>query len=265
MSENMCGQQTVSVRRFVALGDSFTEGLNDDVGSNGRHRGWADRFAVDLDRVYPGLEYANLAVRGKKAQQVLSEQVPVAVGMQPDLVSLAVGVNDALRPRATMVDVAQALRSSVQELSAAHAHVLLFGFGDPGRRSRLMSTVRDRLMEYRELTLAVAEEYDCTVVDFWGRAVFDDDRYWSNDRLHLSPEGHALAAQAAMHAMHLADDSWLTPRPAERPRPLPTRIAHHVAWAGAHMTPWILRRVRRVSSGDGVTPKLPRCVAIADL
>jgi lysophospholipase L1-like esterase len=265
MTQSTRSQQPIAFRRFVALGDSFTEGLNDDIGKNGRHRGWADRFALHLDRVCPGVEYANLAVRGKKAHQVLSEQVPVAVELQPDLVSIAVGVNDALRPGATMVNVAQSLRSSVQELTSTRAHVLLFGFGDPGRRSRLMSAVRDRLMQYHELTLAVAEEYDCTVVDFWGRAVFDDDRYWSNDRLHLSPEGHALAAQAALHAMNLADDSWLTPRSAELPRPLPTRVARHVAWAGSHMTPWILRRVRGVSSGDGVAPKLPRCVAIADI
>ena len=57
-------------RRFVALGDSFTEGLMDEVGPDGRHRGWADRVAEALAarasaEGADGIEYANLAVRGR--------------------------------------------------------------------------------------------------------------------------------------------------------------------------------------------------------
>ncbi len=257
MSGEPRGLTQPPVRRFIALGDSFTEGLNDDLRGDGRNRGWADRFAEHLDQIYPGLEYANLAVRGKKAGQVLHEQVPVAVEMRPDLASLAVGVNDVLRARASMAQVAQSLRSSVEHLRASGARVLLFGFGDPSRRSRSMTSVRPRLVEYREATLAIAEDYDCTVVDFWGRAVFDDDIFWSPDRLHLSAEGHALAAQAALEAMRLADDSWRTPPAEPPPVRLPMRLAQHAGWAAAHLTPWVMRRVRRVSSGDGITPKQP--------
>jgi lysophospholipase L1-like esterase len=250
------------VSRFLALGDSFTEGLNDAQRPDGRHRGWADRFAEELNNAYPGLEYANLAVRGKKVEQVLREQVPVALSMRPDLVSLAVGVNDALRPRASMAEVAHSLRSAVELLREQDVRVLLFSFGDPSRRSRAMSAVRPRLCEYRELTLSIASAYDCTVVDFWGRAVFDDDRYWSVDRLHLSPEGHALAAQAALHAMGLTDEGWITPRAPSAPTRLPRRITGHMVWAGSHLTPWMMRRVRRVSSGDGVVAKQPQWVRV---
>lgn len=257
MSEETRGSTPPSVRRFIALGDSFTEGLNDELRPDGRNLGWADRFAAHLNHIYPGLEYANIAVRGKKAGQVLHEQVPVAVEMRPDLVSLAIGVNDVLRARASMDQVAQSLRSSVHQLRASGARVLLFGFGDPSRRSRSMSTVRSRLVEYREATLTIAADYDCIVVDFWGRAVFDDDIFWSPDRLHLSAEGHALAAEAALEAMQLADDSWRTPRAEPPPIRLPRRVVQHAGWAAAHLSPWVMRRVRRVSSGDGITPKQP--------
>jgi lysophospholipase L1-like esterase len=65
---------------FVAIGDSFTEGLN-DAAPGGGFRGWADRLAGLLAAEYPGLRYANLAVRGKLLRQIVAEQVPAAAAM----------------------------------------------------------------------------------------------------------------------------------------------------------------------------------------
>ena len=76
---------------FVALGDSFTEGLDDPRADQEGYRGWADRFAEMLAARQPGLRYANLAVRGKMLRQVAEEQVPQAIAMTPGLVSLAAG------------------------------------------------------------------------------------------------------------------------------------------------------------------------------
>ena len=81
--------------RYVAIGDSFTEGL-EDPGPDGRHRGWADRVAEGLNG--PGFEYANLAIRGRLLDPILTEQLPVALALEPDLITIAGGVNDALRP-----------------------------------------------------------------------------------------------------------------------------------------------------------------------
>ena len=81
---------------FVALGDSFTEGLNDPYPSGG-YRGWADRVAAVLAAQAAGFGYANLAISGKLLGQVIAEQVPRAAEMAPDLVSLAAGGNDILR------------------------------------------------------------------------------------------------------------------------------------------------------------------------
>ena len=82
---------------FVAIGDSFTEGLNDPAPGGG-FRGWADLVAGALAAQRPGLfRYANLAIRGKLLGQVVAEQVPRAVELAPDLVSLAAGGNDILR------------------------------------------------------------------------------------------------------------------------------------------------------------------------
>jgi lysophospholipase L1-like esterase len=245
---------------FVALGDSFTEGLMDEVGSDGRHRGWADRVADELALQVPRLEYANLAIRGRLVQQVATEQVPIAVGMRPALVSFAAGVNDALRRSFDLDAASTSVERSVRSLRECGSDVLLFAFGDPSRRSALMGLVQGRVWAYDQALRAIAVHYGCYLVDFWGVAAFDEDRYWDDDRLHLSPEGHALAAQAALEALGLRSDAWRTPLPLSRPGPV-HRLASHGNWARAHLAPWIVRRIKGRSSGDAIHPKEPHLIA----
>ena len=65
----------MAIGSFVALGDSFTEGLDDPRADQAGYLGWADRFAGMLAGQWPGLRYANLAVRGKLLREVAEEQV----------------------------------------------------------------------------------------------------------------------------------------------------------------------------------------------
>ena len=108
---------TMQIGSFVALGDSFTEGLDDPRADQGGYRGWADRFAQMLAARQPGLRYANLAIRGKVLRQVAEEQVPQAIAMSPDLVSLAAGGNDLLRFRGDPDVLAQSFDDVVRTLS----------------------------------------------------------------------------------------------------------------------------------------------------
>lgn len=256
-------------RRFVALGDSFTEGLMDDIGPDGRHRGWADRVALALaDRAVAGgadgIEYANLAVRGRLVRQVIAEQVPTAIAMGPDLASIAVGINDALRPRFDLDPLATALENGVRDLRASGCDVLLFAFGDPARRSRAMAPVRERIRGYNSAVRAIACHYDCYLVSFWEVAAYDDDRLWDEDRLHLSPAGHRLAAHTALEALGVGDPGWRTPSvPGPRPSRT-TQAASHLRWTTVHLAPWLARRVRGESSGDAVLPKHPSWILLPD-
>ena len=79
------------IRSLVVMGDSFTEGLEDDLDIFGRHLGWADRVAAALAKRSGRVQYANLAVRGRLLDQVVDEQLPVAVAMQPDLATFHAG------------------------------------------------------------------------------------------------------------------------------------------------------------------------------
>ncbi|MDA3021376.1 MAG: SGNH/GDSL hydrolase family protein [Actinomycetota bacterium] len=252
----MIARQAKPWRSYVALGDSFTEGLVDDIGPDGRYVGWADRVAQVLALRVPDFRYANLAIRGRLAQQVSVEQVPLAIAMRPDLVSFAVGVNDALRRSYDLHRTATAVENGVRALRASGADVLLYAFGDPGRRSMLLGRISGRLADYNSAMREIAAIYDCYLVNFWGVAAFDQGEYWGADRLHLSPLGHELAAQCALQALGMGDAGWRTPAPITPAAPI-TRALGHLHWVQGHLTPWVTRRLRGASSGDGIVAKRP--------
>src|SRR6266540_1866136 len=130
---------------FVAVGDSFTEGL-DDPYHDGGFRGWADLVAGRLAAVSPGFRYANLAIRGRLLAPVIAEQVPAAVEMAPDLVSFAAGGNDVLR-RGYDPDRVHATLDGV--VAATHRAILVDLWPDEGfRHVRMWSEDRLHLSSY---------------------------------------------------------------------------------------------------------------------
>jgi len=245
------------ITRFVAIGDSFTEGLDDELRFDGRHRGWADRVAQVLPQRQgiDEIQYANLAVRGRLTRQVVEEQVPVAIALDADMVAFGAGVNDALRRSFDLDAVATGIEQGVRGLRESGARVLVFSFGDPARRSGVLGRIAGRLAGLRSATREIARTYGCFLVDFWGVARYDDERLWSADRLHLSAEGHEVTAGAVLDAWGLGDGSWRLPQ-GDPPRPgWWQRRAHDVRWAGEHAGPWLGRRARGISSGAGIEPK----------
>jgi len=139
------GEPGSGIGSFVAIGDSFTEGLSDpDPG--GGYRGWADRVADVLAQSQPGFRYANLAIRGKLLDEVLAEQLPRAVEMAPDLVGLAAGGNDILR--GSDVDTLAAhFEPGVAKLQAAGCRVVIFTGFDP-RVFPVIRWLRGRIAAY---------------------------------------------------------------------------------------------------------------------
>jgi lysophospholipase L1-like esterase len=251
-------------RRYIALGDSFTEGLSDpDPGRAGEYGGWADRLAGHLAAAAPSgaVEYANLAVRGRLLPQVLAEQVPVALAAQPDLVSLVAGGNDLLRPGADPDQLAADLEAAVVSFREAGADVLLATGVDP-RRTPIIRRTRGRVAVFNAHLWSIAARRGAVVLDQWGAVWIQDARLWdAGDRIHLTAEGHrrtALAAAAALGVPVAGDDTdWrapLAPAPA-----LPTRevVAQELAWVRGFVLPWIGRRLRGRSSGDGRAAKRP--------
>lgn len=246
---------------FVALGDSFTEGVGDPY-PDGTFQGWADRFARYLAAMSPGLTYANLAIRGKVLGQVIDEQVPVTIQLGPDLVSIAAGGNDLLRPGADPDALAAEFEQAVGALRAAGCAVLLFTGFDPGGFP-VIRLVRGKVAAYNAQLRQVARRHDCLHVDLWSMKILADTREWCADRLHLSPDGHRRVALRACEVAGVpAPEDWREPLP---PRPTPdwrTARQQDLAWARNYAAPWLSRRLRGASSGDGIKPKRPDLVRV---
>ena len=284
---------TPEIGSFVALGDSFTEGLGDPcadgtgyrgLGYSGwSWRGWADRFAERLAAGQPGrLRYVNLAVRGKLVSEVAAEQVPVAIAMAPDLVSIAAGGNDLLRPRADPDALAEVFGTAVAELRAAGSEVLVFT-GFDTRAFPLVRLIRGKVAAYNMHLRAIADRHDCYLVDLWSMRVLDDPREWSVDRLHMSSDGHRRVALRACEVMGVdVDEDWREPLPPRlRPEEVLTKTTSRsraaalsqsagwlkarrldARWAREYAVPWVGRRLRGASSGDGIPPKRPEMLPL---
>jgi lysophospholipase L1-like esterase len=258
---------TVQIGSFVAVGDSFTEGLDDPRADQAGYLGWADRFARMLAAEQPGLRYANLALRGKLLGQVAAEQVPEAIAMAPDLVSIAAGGNDMLRFRSDPDALAQTFDDVVRTLLMAGCQVVIFTGFDP--RFPVLRLLRGKVAAYNMHLRAIADQHGCHVVDLWSMSVLRDPRAWSADRLHLTPDAHRRVALRTCEVLGTAvTEDWREPWPVlDRPA-APGRSAWLAArrvdarWARVHAAPWMVRRLRGVSTGDGLAPKRPELLPV---
>ncbi|WP_270886781.1 SGNH/GDSL hydrolase family protein [Pedococcus sp. 5OH_020] len=249
--------------RYVAIGDSFTEGMSDpDPTRENAFIGWADRLASHLAGIAhaAGSEfaYANLAVRGRLLADVIGPQLDAAIELGPDLVSMVGGGNDILRPKADLDSIAGRLEAAVVRLRDSGADVLLATPTDPAG-APLLRHLRGRHAIHSANIFSIAQQHGCYVVNQWGMRALRDFRLWSEDRIHMTSEGHRRVALNALSALgHDTDRAdWSTPLP---PAPVLGRreaTAANAAWARTHLAPWVQRRLKGRSSGDTVIAKRP--------
>jgi lysophospholipase L1-like esterase len=250
-------------RSFVAMGDSFTEGMNDAY-PDGTFRGWADlvaaRLAIDSG---PDFGYANLAIRGKLLDQIIDEQLEPTLAMAPGLVSIAGGGNDSLRPRADPHALVAKLDAVVSRLRSTGADVIVFRFADvtahlPGQR-----IVGPRAAVLNDGAAAIGEKYGAYVVDLFSDDKFRHPHMWSPDRLHLSPAGHRRVAAHVLTALGVGvEEEWLLVPPMPEPTPWLMARGADLRWARQHFVPWVGRHLLGHSSGELVTAKRPALAPI---
>lgn len=242
--------------RYVALGDSFTEGIGDpEPASPGGHRGWADRVAEELSRGHNDFAYANLAVRGRLLQQIIDQQMAHCLSLRPDLITLSAGGNDLILPGGDPDALAEKLDYAVQTLGLGGATVVLFNGPDTG--SSVLGRVRSKIAIYNENLRTIAARHDAVIADMWSLRQLRDPQMWDPDRLHFSPLGHHTIAAMVLDSLNV--EHSLLPL---SPKPLPQvswREARSgdLVWAKEYFVPWVVRRLRHRSSGDGITAKRP--------
>lgn len=246
-------QTNTTYTSYVAVGDSFTEGMS-DVLPDGGYRGWADLLAARLAARTPGFQYANLAVRGKLIGQIVDEQTGPAAAMGADLVTLVGGGNDVLRPKCDVGRVCGLLEEAAERLAPSCKTLVLMR--SPGRRGPVFERFQPRMEQLFSFVDELAARHDALVVDLFASEAVGDPRMWADDRLHLNAEGHRRVAEAVWQALgHEPEEDWDAPLPpAVRPGWLARRTSD-ARFAREHLGPWIVRRLTGRSSGDGRAPK----------
>lgn len=249
--------------RYVAIGDSTSEGL-DDPDPRGGYRGWANRLAEKIASRQGSLLYANLAVRGRTTRQILEQQLEPALAMHPDLATVVAGTNDVLRRHFDPRLFREELASMQRALVAQGADVLTFTLPDLAPVMPVAKILGDRVMGLNEAIRAACAETGAILCDLAAHSVASDPRLWSDDRLHANSLGHARIAEALAYSLGLpdADPTWRDPLP---DRPAPRRgdlVRAEIAWARNHLLPWIWRHLRGRSSGDGISAKRPQLAPV---
>ncbi|MGW4569157.1 SGNH/GDSL hydrolase family protein [Streptomyces sp. NPDC004561] len=228
--------------RFVALGDSLTEGVGDPAGDG--WRGWAALLAPALGE---GTDFTNLAVSGAQTRDVLERQTPAALGLRPDLVSVVIGVNDTLRSTFDIHAVAAVLDQVYASCTRQGATLLTGCLPDPGAMLGLPGALARPLARRQRAVNAVvhtlSDRYGAVHLHAADGVWITDRTLWSADRLHPGERGHRQLA-VRFHAL-LAEAGRATGEPpsSEPEFPAPTRAAS-LFWLATAGTGWVARRCR---------------------
>lgn len=248
-------------RRYVALGDSFTEGVGDpDPRRPGGVRGWADRVAEELGDGRADFAYANLAVRGLLLEQILARQAGPALALEPDLITISAGGNDMVFHGSDPDKLADKLDAGVELLSSSGATLVLFT-GPDWRLTPVLGRNRTKVAVFNENIRAIASRHDAVIANLWGLRELRDPRMWDRDRLHLSPLGHHTVAMRVLDALG-APHVLVQPEPGVAPADLVQANwrqarAEDLEWARRYLLPWAVRRFHRRAPAVEHTAKRP--------
>ncbi|HEY5821433.1 MAG TPA: SGNH/GDSL hydrolase family protein [Propionibacteriaceae bacterium] len=249
-----------SFRRYVAIGDSTTEGLEDPDGQGG-YRGWADRLAQHLaDAQDDPLEYANLAIRGLRMSEIRNTQFDDALALEPDLMSIFGGVNDVIAPGPDFAAIRADYATMFSEARGNDVTVITFTMPDPAAINPLGRRLRERMFGLNDIIRAEADRYGVLVMDFQRYPVAEDPRLWFEDRLHGNPLGHELVAAALAWRLGLDGftEGWGDPLTGEPVKPRPReKIVGDVDWTVHYLAPWLGKGLRGIPHGRGLVPKRP--------
>ncbi|WP_411699145.1 SGNH/GDSL hydrolase family protein [Conyzicola sp.] len=238
-------------RSYVAVGDSFTEGVGDETPSGGV-RGWADLVALGLALAGPEpVTYANLAIRGRLLAPIAGPQLDAGIALQPELLSLNGGGNDIMRPRVSISAITDQLVAAVERATGSGCHVLLVSGANPTRHIPLGGFIKTRGDEFARGIRSRLPLDNVTFVDNWADDELAELRYWSRDKLHLGPLGHERVAGNVLATLGVElPDGWSGGATA----------LHHEQRTSEYwreyVLPWIGRRLTGRSSGDNRAPKI---------
>ncbi|MGP5049432.1 SGNH/GDSL hydrolase family protein, partial [Glutamicibacter ardleyensis] len=247
-------------RLFVAIGDSFTEGVGDwEPRLPNGVRGWADRVAKQLSKEDPQWRYANLGIRSRRLDRIIEEQIEPALAMNPDVISFYAGGNDILEFRKDLDKVLADYRAAVERLAASGAQILLFtGFDIPVHP--MLAPFKRRNWKFNDCVRELAAHYGDTVtlVDYWQWDVYADRRMWDVDKLHMNRAGHRYMAIRILELLGANHQLVFEPFADARRIGFIQATRRDVEWLRQWVLPMFGRRLRGVTLGDELAPRWPQ-------
>ncbi|MEV6926099.1 SGNH/GDSL hydrolase family protein [Dactylosporangium sp. NPDC051485] len=239
--------------RYVAIGDSFTEGMGDER-PDGTPRGWADLVAAGLAAANgDDVRYANLAIRGRLLEPIVTAQLDTALAMSPapTLISLNGGGNDTMRRGTDLPRLAELIEGAVVRCEAAGVRLVVLSGADPSDHMPLGRVVRQRAGALTELVREMTLRHGVLFVDCFNDVELRRAGYWSADRLHLNADGHRRVAGLVLGGLGLPAEDHRLDAAVDRAR----GVLAEARYYRQHVLPWIGRRLRGTSSGDGRAAK----------
>lgn len=234
--------------RYVAIGDSFTEGVGDEL-PDGSVRGWADLVAQGwADSRGEAISYANLAIRGKLIQPIVEEQLEGALALRPTHLSFNGGGNDMLRPRTPIARVADVFTRVLRRCDEEGVTLIVISGANPSAQLPLARLIQRRGDELSHaVTDRIAGRDDVVVALNWPDADLSDPSFWSEDRLHMNDRGHHRVAARVLAALgEKAPAEWWRLDEADS-----AVVLTRGRYFREHLGPWLRRRLTGTSSGDG--------------
>lgn len=182
-------------KRFVAIGDSFTEGIGDEVEGIAL-KSWVDHFVQLCEK---DIEYANFAKLGLVTEEIRLQQLEKALTFNPDLVSLIAGANDVLKGRWNHDAYKNDMEFMIDTLSKAGADIIIANLPDFTVRlpfaSEKKQEIKEQLLEANEVIHSLSREYKLHHVDFWNHHLVNDNTLWSKDLIHPNSKGYVKVAE----------------------------------------------------------------------
>lgn len=245
--------------RFVAIGDSFTEGVGDEQ-PDGSVRGWADIVAQGwADAAGQSISYANLAIRGKLVWPIVEEQLEPALALKPTHLSFNGGGNDMLRPRTTISHVADAFDRVLSRCDEEGVQLILLSGANPSAGLPLRGLIQRRGDELSDAVVGrLSHRPDVVQALNWPDRELAGPGYWAADRLHMNARGHHRVAARVLDALGVRapGEWWSLPEDASSAR------LGGLSYYREHVAPWVRRRLTGRSSGDGRVAKYPEWIEI---
>lgn len=245
---------------YVAIGDSLSEGLGDFTFHNTRnYNGWTDRLAglLAMEAQAEGREFqfANLSLRGSNIKKIMSGQLTRALEINAELVTVMAGSNDLNAKPEKLPELADTYRRGVQKLLENGSDVIIANTINP-LHLKVFKPLRHRAERMSEIITGIGAEFQIPVLDLFGIQHFSDLCYWADDMVHFSGHGHVKVANEAAKLLNL---KYRFREAEHHERLAPARgFSETLAWVCRDVIPFTHRKLKGVTSGDGLSPKSDR-------